>query len=179
MPRTVYVPASRFPGWLERFETNNPDGPQRIVEITEPLPVPLAALLIRRGGYAVAVVDSEGRLAGHKVGTRYVQSRTAAGGWSQQRFARRRENQADALVGAVQDHLERVLRESGITPAGLITGGDRQLTADVLADARLAALHDLPTRAIADIPDPRRAVLEDTIARAGAYVIVIDDGPIR
>jgi len=40
-------------------------------------------------------VASGDRLTAHKVGTRYVQSRTAAGGWSQQRFARRRTNQAD------------------------------------------------------------------------------------
>ncbi|NLJ53486.1 MAG: hypothetical protein GX344_05050 [Intrasporangiaceae bacterium] len=177
MPRTVHVPAHRFSGWLERFEANNPDGPQRIVGIAEPLPVPLAVLLIRRGGYAVGVVGSDGHLAAHKVGTRYVQSRTAAGGWSQQRFARRRENQADALVGAVQDHLQRVLRESGETVVGLLTGGDRQLTADVLTDARLEALRDLPTREAADIADPRRAVLDDAIERARAYVIVIDDGP--
>ena len=34
------------------------------------------------------------RRTAHKVGTRHVQSRTAAGGWSQQRYARRRANQA-------------------------------------------------------------------------------------
>ena len=177
MPRTVHVPAARFPGWLERFEANNPDGPQRIAAVEEPLPVPFAVLLIRRGGYAVAAVSGDGDLAGHKVGTRYVQSRTAAGGWSQHRFARRRANQADALVSAVQDHLERVLREFGQTPAGLLTGGDRQLTAEVLADPRLAALRDLPTRVAADIPDPRRSVLDEAIDRARAYAIVIDDGP--
>ena len=50
-------------------------------------------LLVRKGGFAVA------RLAGSevvasKVGQRHVQGRTKAGGQSQQRFARRRENQA-------------------------------------------------------------------------------------
>lgn len=176
MPRTVHVPADRFTGWLERFEANNPDGPQRIVSVEDPLPLPLAVLLIRRGGYAVAAIAGDGRVAGHKVGTRYVQSRTAAGGWSQQRFARRRANQADALVGAVQGHLERVLREVG-DPAGLLTGGDRRLTAEVLTSPRLAALRTLPAREIEDIPDPRRAVLDEAIDRARAYAVAIDDGP--
>lgn len=175
MPRTVSVPPSRLSGWVERFEANNPDGPQRILSITDPLPVPLAVLLIRRGGYAVGVVGPDGLIA-HKVGTRYVQSRTAAGGWSQQRFARRRANQADALVTAVQDHLRRVIDESGVTPQGLVTGGDRQLVADTLAGPGLGRLRELPTRAYPDLADPRRAVLDEVIRRATAYEIVIEDG---
>lgn len=180
MPRNVHVPAHRFAGWLERFEANNPDGPQRILSVGEPLPVPLVVLLIRRGGYAVAVSDGLGptgpRLVAHKVGTRHVQSRTAAGGWSQQRFARRRANQADALVLAVQDHLVRVIAEADRSPAALVSGGDRRLLAQTLDDPRLAGLGDLPHRSYADIADPRRAVLEETIGRATAYEIVIDDG---
>ncbi|HHU08475.1 MAG TPA: hypothetical protein GXZ60_00400 [Intrasporangiaceae bacterium] len=180
MPRTVHVPARRFAGWLERFEANNPDGPQRLVSVEEPLPVPLVVLLIRRGGYAVAVADGDGedgpRLAAHKVGTRYVQSRTAAGGWSQQRFARRRAGQADALVAAVQDHLARILAETAVTPGAVVTGGDRRLIAQTLEDPRLNALIDLPTRSYTDIADPRRAVLDETIGRATAYRIVIEDG---
>ena len=66
-------------------------------------PRTLGAALVRRGGYSVAVV-SAGAVLASKTGTRHVQSRTAAGGWSQQRFARRRANQADALVEAVAEH---------------------------------------------------------------------------
>ena len=65
-------------------------------------------------------VASGDRLTAHKVGTRYVQSRTAAGGWSQQRFARRRANQADGLVGAAVEHAVRLL--TGIRPAGVVLG---------------------------------------------------------
>ena len=49
----------------------------------------IGTVLVRRGGYSVAVV-SAGAVLASKTGTRHVQSRTAAGGWSQQRFARRR-----------------------------------------------------------------------------------------
>lgn len=175
MTRVVTVSAERYPGWLARFEANNPDGPQRIVSTDSPLPLPLAVLLIRRGGYAVAVVGGCG-LVSHKVGTRHVQSRTAAGGWSQQRFARRRANQADALVGAVADHLDRMLAESGLAPAARVTGGDRALVAEVLADPRFEVLGDLPAREYPGIPDPRRAVLDDVVRRATAYEIGVDDG---
>lgn len=175
MTRLVAVSAERFAGWRARFAENNPDGPQRIASIAEPLPVPLAVLLIRRGGYAVAVFGSAG-LLGHKVGKRHVQSRTAAGGWSQQRFARRRANQADVLVGAVADHLDRLLRETGVGPAALATGGDRQLVSEVLADPRLRELSGLPTRDYPAIGDPRRGELDEVVRRATAYEIGIDDG---
>lgn len=175
MTRLVTVPAERLAGWRERFAENNPDGPQRIVSIAEPLPVPLAVLLIRRGGYAVAVVNGSG-LLGHKIGKRHVQSRTAAGGWSQQRFARRRANQADALVGAVADHLDRLLREGGVSPVALVTGGDRRLVGEVLSDPRLSRLAGLPTRDYPAIADPRRTELDEAVRRATAYEIGIEDG---
>src|SRR5690606_20370060 len=43
-------------------------------------PGPVLTMLVRRGGYAVAVSSAGGDLLGSKVGTRHVQSRTAAGG---------------------------------------------------------------------------------------------------
>ena len=115
-----------------------------------------AALLVRRGGYACAVVEGA-RVTTSKVGTRYVQSRTAAGGWSQQRFARRRQNQARDLVDAVADVAARVL-----VPAGaqwLVTGGDRPLVADVLTDRRLAVLGALPRGPHLALGDPRSDVV--------------------
>ncbi|MFJ6956337.1 acVLRF1 family peptidyl-tRNA hydrolase, partial [Micromonospora aurantiaca (nom. illeg.)] len=58
----------------------------------------LGLLLARKGAVAVGVADGTD-LVVSKVDTRYVQGRTAAGGWSQQRFARRRDNQAKAALG--------------------------------------------------------------------------------
>ena len=174
--RVVEVAVGRYGAWLERFAANNPDGPQRVVGVREPLPLPLVVLLIRRGGYAAGVVTDRG-LVRHKVGTRRVQSRTAAGGWSQQRFARRRANQADALVEAVQNHLARLRTEAAVTPRALVRGGDRALAAEVLEDPRLRDLADLPSRDYPSLPDPRRSVLDDVIDRATAYEITIDDGP--
>lgn len=147
-------------------------------------PPALLVILVRRGGYAVAVVSGAGELVAHKVGTRLVQSRTAAGGWSQQRYARRRENQADALVEAVIGHAARVLSEgqSRAGPVGgVVLGGDRTLASAVLealpsaspASASLPALTGLPRRGLWNLPDPRRAVLDDAVATARAVQIEV------
>lgn len=174
--RVIDVAAERYPAWLQRFEENNPDGPQRVESVREPLPLPLVVVLVRRGGYAVGIVDEKGLLA-HKVGSRHVQSRTAAGGWSQQRFARRRANQADVLIGAVRDHVARLRAEAARSLQGVVTGGDRSLVAAVLDDRRLQDLAGLPARDYPGLPDPRRAVLDDVVRRATAYEITVDDGP--
>ena len=114
-------------------------------------------LLVRKGGFAVA------RLAGaamveHKIGQRHVQGRTKAGGQSQQRFARRRDNQARQAYEAAADHAARIL--GGVPVAS--TGGDHVAVDAVLTDPRLVALTVVePWLAV---PDPRRAVLDAAIA---------------
>jgi hypothetical protein len=133
---------------------------------------PVGVVLIRRGGYAVGLAHA-GRFTESKVGTRHVQSRTAAGGWSQQRFARRRDKQADELVDAVVAHARRVLLGGDTSPPvgargiplGLVVGGDRALVREVLEASALRALRGLPLRELYDLPDPRRDVLEAALRR--------------
>jgi hypothetical protein len=145
---------------------------------------PLGVVLVRRGGYAVGLAR-DGRFLTSKVGTRYVQSRTAAGGWSQQRFARRRGNQADALADAVAGHALRLLLAGNESPGpgaadrpnGLVVGGDRALVGQVLADSRLLALADLPRRELYDLPDPRRDVLDRALERGRAVHIHLTEPP--
>jgi hypothetical protein len=133
-------------------------------------PVSVALILVRRGGYAVGLGQGS-ELISHKVGTRYVQSRTAAGGWSQHRFARRRDNQADALVVSVIEHARRIVLAS--PTAALIVGGDKSLVRDVLADPRLASLAKLPRRELFDLPDPRLVVLKQALRRGRAVRITL------
>jgi hypothetical protein len=135
-------------------------------------PVAVALILVRRGGYAVGLGQGP-ELVSHKVGTRYVQSRTAAGGWSQHRFARRRDNQADALVVSVIEHARRVVLAS--PTVALIVGGDKSLVRDVLADPRLARLAQLPRRELFDLPDPRLIVLKQALRRGRAVRIVLSE----
>ncbi len=175
MSRLVEIAPERLERWLAAFHENNPEpDPGQRVEAMERFDHdPLALVLVRRGGYAVGLARGV-RLHSHKVGSRYVQSRTAAGGWSQQRFARRRANQADALVGAVVDHVLRLLGP-GVPARGLILGGDRRLAADVLSEPRLAHLAALPRRELYDLPDPSLAVLRRAVERGRAVRVSVTD----
>jgi hypothetical protein len=122
-------------------------------------PVRWGVLLVRKGGFAVA------RLAGHeveesKVGQRHVQGRTKAGGQSQQRFARRRGNQARQAYEAAADHAARILTG----PLVVVTGGDHAAVDAVLSDPRLAGV--TVVEPWLPVPEPRRATLDSAIADA-------------
>ncbi|PZF84295.1 acVLRF1 family peptidyl-tRNA hydrolase [Micromonospora deserti] len=132
----------------------------------------IALLLARRGAVAVGVAEGE-RLMVSKVDTRYVQGRTAAGGWSQQRFARRRDNQAKAALADAVDLAVRLLLPEAGTLAALVGGGDRRAVDTVLADRRLAPLAALRHERLLDVPEPRHAVLVAAVAAARAVRILI------
>ena len=132
----------------------------------------IGTVLVRRGGYSVAVV-SAGTVLASKTGTRHVQSRTAAGGWSQQRFARRRAIQADALVEAVAEHGGRIFAEHRIEY--LAPGGDRTLAEQVLAEPVLKQYAARPRLAFLDVPDPRAAVLKKAATDLCAVRILVTD----
>jgi hypothetical protein len=134
-------------------------------------------LLVRRGGYAVGVAEGT-RLLDSKVGSRYVQGKTKAGGWSQQRYARRRDAQAQAAFATAADAAVRILLPRVRDLEGLVTGGDRAAVSAVLADARLRALADLPQGRFLAVPDPRQRVLEDAVRRSRAVLIDVHD-PLR
>jgi Actinobacteria/chloroflexi VLRF1 release factor len=132
-----------------------------------------AVLLVRRGGYACALVDTSdgGRVVVSKVGTRYVQGRTAAGGWSQQRFARRRQKQTDELADAAAVIAARLLLDP--LASDLATGGDRPLVDRVLADPRLRRLEALPRGPHLTVGDPKADVvraLPDLLTRVKVTV---------
>ena len=181
MTRVVEVAPERYPAWRERFEERNADltDPQRVVGVETFEHDLLGLILVRRGGYAIGQAKGES-LVEHKVGTAYVQSRTKKGGWSQQRYARRRGKQADELVTRVRDHAARLLihpdpQARARRLDGMCLGGDRQLLAEVLEDPRLTPLRSLPTRELYDLPDPRLAVLRTALERARAVRVTIED----
>jgi hypothetical protein len=124
-------------------------------------------LLVRKGGFAVARLRGS-TMADHKIGQRHVLGRTKAGGQSQQRFARRRDNQARQAYEAAADHAARIL---GPGRLALVTGGDHAAVEEVLTDPRLRRITVVgPWLAV---PDPRRAVLDAAIAEAGAVGITV------
>jgi hypothetical protein len=151
------------------FETayDGPPEPAAFAAAVE-APADWGVLLVRKGGFAVALLTGE-EIVEHKVGQRHVQGRTKAGGQSQQRFARRRDNQARQAYEAAAEHAVRILAPNGLDRRSgmlVVTGGDRAAVAEVLADPRLAGLTVVgPWLAV---PDPRRAVLDAAIADACA-----------
>jgi hypothetical protein len=134
-------------------------GPSEVAALVDAAAPPSdwGVLIVRRGGFAVArlhgsVIDEV------KVGRRHVQGRTKAGGWSQQRFARRRSNQARAAFAAAGEHAERIL--DGLDGPLVYAGEDAEAPEGSI---RLAG----------HVPDPRRDVLEKAIADAGSVAIEV------
>jgi hypothetical protein len=134
----------------------------------------IGVLLVRKGGYAVGVVEG-GALIASKVGSRHVQGRSAAGGWSQQRFARRRQGQAKVALGAAADVAATLLLPEAKRLDVVVTGGDRASVDGVLDDPRLAGLRPLVSAYRIDVPEPRRAVLDATVPRLTAVVVTVTD----
>ncbi|MEV0397066.1 acVLRF1 family peptidyl-tRNA hydrolase [Polymorphospora rubra] len=134
----------------------------------------IGLLLARKAAVAVGVADGT-RLIGSKVDTSYVQSRTAAGGWSQQRFARRRDNQAKAAAAGASDIAVRLLLPAAGTMSALVCGGDRRTVDTILDDRRLAPLLPLRAERLLDVPEPRHAVLVEAVAAARAVRVLVRD----
>jgi hypothetical protein len=183
--REVRVPADRLDRWLTGFTERHgrttstlapdrvtlvgTDGAQAWVDVPFP---PLGGeqladlvehvqrarrigvLLVRRGGYAAGVFDGAD-LVTSKVGSSYVQGTTKAGGWSQQRYARRRANQADAAFADAADAAVRVLTGQPID--ALVAGGDREAVKAVLSDRRLTGLQ--PVGPWLTVKDPKLRIL--------------------
>lgn len=138
----------------------------------------LGLLLVRLGGHAVGVAEGE-QLVVSKVGSRQVHGRSAAGGWSQQRFARRREGQVRVAHDAAAQTAVDVLLPHAATLEAVVTGGERTAVAAVLADRRLGPLAALVVPRFLDVPDPRLAVLRTAPALARAVRVRMTDPPAR
>jgi peptide subunit release factor 1 (eRF1) len=134
----------------------------------------LGLLLARKGAVAVGVADGT-ELVASKVETHYVQGRTAAGGWSQQRFARRRDNQAKAAAADGAAIAERILLPEVRALHALVCGGDRAAVDAILAAPVLAPLAELRADRFLDVPEPRHAVLVAAVAQARAVRIRLND----
>ncbi len=132
----------------------------------------IALLLVRRGGHSVGIARG-GVVVQSRTDRHLVQGRSAAGGWSQQRFARRREGQArTALRSAAEDAFEVLVPQlSGVD--AVVLGGDRRALETLREDRRLAPLFDRADPRVLDIAEPRRTVLDDAAERAVAVEITL------
>ncbi|TQS29692.1 acVLRF1 family peptidyl-tRNA hydrolase [Microbispora sp. KK1-11] len=134
----------------------------------------VGVLLARLGGHAAGVFTGA-RLVTGKVGSRQVHGRSAAGGWSQQRFARRRDKQSAEALGAAADLAVRVLLPRLADLEAVVLGGDRRSIDEIRRDRRLAPLFALETGPFLTVPDPRPAVLEGAPALFRAVRIRLID----
>ena len=148
-------------------------------------PRTVGVLLVRLGGYAAGVFTGyPPALADAKTGSRLVHGRSAAGGWSQHRFARRREKQASEALDAAARAAAEVFGRQGETRGrsdkvitarsadaraarkpqldAVVLGGDKRAMAELRQDPRLAPYLAIATDRFLTVPDPKRAVLEDT-----------------
>lgn len=205
--RRVIVSWDRLGGWIERFDARHPETawqvtPTRVVavsfdgtRVTFDVPCgPLAeasltgldrhlntqwqigVVLVRRGGFVVARLVGE-RVVDSKVSRRHVQGRTKAGGWSQQRFARRRDNQAKVAFDAAASHVETLLLPYVSNLDLLATGGDRRAVAAVLKTSSLAPLGHVRHRSLGLSGDPDRELLARAVRVARSVVVEITDPP--
>jgi hypothetical protein len=134
----------------------------------------LGVLLVRRGGYGAGVFVG-GKLLDSKVGSRHVQGTTKAGGWSQQRYARRRDNQAREAFAAATEVAVRILAAAKLDV--LVCGGDRRAVDTALDDPRLKELAGLVRPPFLGVPDPKQRVLEQAGADALAVRIELPQDP--
>jgi VLRF1 release factor-like protein len=198
----VDVAPERLPRWLDNFVSRHgayreagltlvaadgaeaelyaPPGVPAVETVAELIaaaraPRRLGILLARKGAVAVGIAHGP-ELVASKVDTHYVQGRTAAGGWSQQRFARRRDNQAKAAAADGAGIVGRLLLPSVRELAALVTGGDRSAIDMILAVPQLAPVAALRAGRILDVPEPRHAVLVSAVAGARAVPILIREG---
>lgn len=151
----------------------NDDDP--IARLVEHLRVPrtIGILLVRRGGWAAGVV-ADGLLVAERTGGGYVAGRTKAGGWSQQRYARRRGNQTQQVWQRAADGAVEVLLPHRRRLDTLTTGGDRSGVAAVLADPRLAGLATLVEPRFLAVGDPTRSVLAEVAHRLSAVTVTLN-----
>ncbi len=193
----VLVPAARWPRWVanfgerhggatlvtaegavtgqaedgSRFTARLPFGlahagqPDDFADAAE-APADWGVLLVRKGGFAVARMRGADMVE-HKIGQRHVQGRTKAGGQSQQRFARRRDNQARQAYEAAAGHAARLL--SGVPL--LVVGGDHAAVDAVLPEAGLADVSVVEPWL--PVPDPKRAILDQAIRDASSIRVEV------
>ncbi|WP_026448926.1 acVLRF1 family peptidyl-tRNA hydrolase [Actinopolyspora mortivallis] len=129
-------------------------------------------VLARHGAHSVGVAQGEEVLFS-STDRHHLQGRSKAGGWSQKRYARRRQGQARRAVSAVADTVAEVLLPERERLEGLVLGGDRGVLSELGSDTRLAELWRWAEPRVLDVAEPRRSVLERAARRARAVEVEV------
>ncbi|MCG8923726.1 acVLRF1 family peptidyl-tRNA hydrolase [Lentzea sp. CC55] len=199
--RAVEVEPERVAGWIRRFADRHGEIDVRVrgteveivaedgaratfatrggacaEEVVERLTEPrrIGLVLVRLGGHSVGVAFGA-RVEVSATDRKQVHGRIRAGGWSQQRFARRREGQARVALQAAADDVARVLVPRLAELDSVVLGGDRQALDVLRDDRRLSGVFAKAEDRVLDVPEPRRSVLDEAARRARCVEIVIQD----
>lgn len=199
--RAVEVEPERVQGWIGRFAdrhgavdvrvaedeveitaadgataTFRTRGGASVEEVLENLVEPrrIGLVLVRLGGHSVGVAFG-GKVEVSATDRKQVHGRIRAGGWSQQRFARRREGQARVALQAAADDVFRVLVPRLAQLDSVVLGGDWQALDVLRNDRRLRDVFSMAEDRVLDVPEPRRTVLDEAAERARCVEIVIQD----
>ncbi|UXM89989.1 Vms1/Ankzf1 family peptidyl-tRNA hydrolase [Paenarthrobacter sp. JL.01a] len=185
--RTALVPAQRLHGWVERFAASHgtvaqdldddgllvraADGAEALLRAPWPADGrpgrgateldrlaslasqerALGVLLVRKGGYALAAASGP-RIQTTKSGSRFIDARTTA------------------------EHAARIFANHRIEY--LVTGGDRALVDQVLAQPSLKAVSGRTRLPFLDVQVPKSAVLAKAAADACSIRISVTDPPV-
>ncbi|MGH3521214.1 MAG: acVLRF1 family peptidyl-tRNA hydrolase [Haloechinothrix sp.] len=135
-------------------------------------------LLARLGAHSVGVAVGD-RVERSRTDRHLVHGRSSAGGWSQQRFARRRDGQARQALRRAADDAAEVLVPELATLDAVVLGGDRRALDELRGDPRLTVIFAIAEPRVLDLGEPRRSVLDEAAVRARAVEIVLREGPSR
>jgi peptide subunit release factor 1 (eRF1) len=123
----------------------------------------VALVLVRLGAYSIGICRGE-ELIDSKTGTGLVHARHKKGGSSQGRFARHREKQIEQFLIRVCSHVREHLEPHARSLNYLVYGGARTTILSLRKQCPfLSQFDDRVLRMLLDIPQPRKAVLEQAV----------------
>jgi hypothetical protein len=132
----------------------------------------IGLILVRLGGHSIGIAY-DGKVEASRTDRRLVHGRSAAGGWSQHRFARRREGQARVALQAAATDAFELLTPRLSELEGIVLGGDQRALDELRADRRLTPLFDRAEPRVLTVPDPRKTVLDEAARRARSIEITV------
>ena len=168
LPRT-YLLLPPFPIRDEYIADGYDIGPLRYLLSQDFL---IALVLVRLGAYSIGICRGT-ELIESKTGTGLVHARHKKGGRSQARFARRREKQIEEFLERVCAHVREYIEPHARWLDYLVYGGARSTIMALRKRCSfLSQLDDRILRMVLDIPEPRKAVLEETISTIWSSKVV-------